>query len=186
MTADTINVIVDTREPWPHPWRAYLPPTVTMTRATLSTGDFTLTEHFEDVAVERKTVSDLLTCIGTDRDRFERELQRAADLAAFCVVVEGSLPDLLRQRREIHPNAIMGTLAAWTRRHCPIVFAGSPMLATMFTVRYLAGHLRDTPPQSKESPKPLRCGQILTPPQQFSIHGGSEKAKHQHHESAHD
>ncbi len=144
MTPATITILCDTREPWPHPWARCLPEHVHLVRAMLPTGDFALRGFETGAIVERKTVSDLLGCIGTGRDRFERELSRAAGLQKFCVVAEGTLTDLLAETRAIHRQAIIGTLAAWTRRHCPFVFAGGQFLAAEFAWRFLAGQVRDT------------------------------------------
>jgi hypothetical protein len=40
--------------------------------------------------VERKTVNDLLACIGRERERFERELKRGRYVGRFIVIVEGT------------------------------------------------------------------------------------------------
>ena len=44
--------------------------------------------------------------------------------------------------RGIHHNAVVGTLATWTRRYCPFVFCGSDRLAADFAFRFLVGQLR--------------------------------------------
>ncbi len=149
MTPAAITLLCDTREPWPHPWARCLPAHVRLVRAKLDTGDFALQGHESGAVVERKTVSDLLGCIGNGRDRFERELERAASLQGFCVIVEGHLSDLLAETRAIHRQAILGTLAAWTRRHCPFVFAGRQCCAGEFAWRFLAGQVRDAEVQRK-------------------------------------
>ena len=82
-------------------------------RASLETGDLVLASHPYGAVIERKTPGDLASCIGASRERFERELRRS----------------------------IMGTLAAWTLRFCPFVFAGSQRLAVDFAVRLLAAQL---------------------------------------------
>jgi ERCC4-type nuclease len=110
------TILCDSREPWPSPWRPFWLPDVPVLRATLETGDYALAGATDGAVIERKTVPDLLACIGRERDRFTRELLRARFCASFCIVVEGSLLDVFRQARAIHPSSIMGTLAAWTRR----------------------------------------------------------------------
>jgi len=75
-----MTVILDTREPDPHPWPPFWPDAV-VNRATLAVGDICLASN-ADVAVERKTPSDLLSCMTAGRERFERELRRATHLAA--------------------------------------------------------------------------------------------------------
>ena len=55
MMPDPITLQCDTREPWPHPWRHWLPAHITLDRATLDTGDFAvadcvrLGDHIGDV-----------------------------------------------------------------------------------------------------------------------------------------
>ena len=69
-------VSVDTREPNPHPWAKYLPNGWEFERATLETGDVVLSALPESAVIERKTASDMASCIGANRERFERELKR--------------------------------------------------------------------------------------------------------------
>jgi ERCC4-type nuclease len=132
-------IAVDTREPDPHPWTAYLPAGLTVKRTTLETGDLAPLGWEDLVCVERKTCSDLLACIGRERERFERELRRARHLGKFCIVVEASMADLLREARGIHGNAILGSLAAWTRRGAPVVLAGTVQSAAAFAWRFMLG-----------------------------------------------
>ena len=110
-------------------------------RAALETGDFCLVSHPHGVVIERKTPSDLAACIGADRERFERELRRSRYSGRFVVVIEGSLSDVAVAARGIHHNAVLGTLASWTLRYCPFVFAGSRRLAAEFAWRLLASQL---------------------------------------------
>ena len=79
--------------------------------------------------VERKTRGDLASCIGVGRDRFERELKRGRSCGRMIVVVEGTLSDVVVTGRRMHHNAVVGTLAAWSLRYCPFVFAGSERMA---------------------------------------------------------
>ena len=110
-------------------------------QGTLPAGDICLAGN-PDVVVERKTIADLVACIGAERDRFERVLHRATHLASFAVVVSGSFADLLRERRGLHQNAVVGSLAAWQRRYrLPFFFAGADSLAANFTLRFLCNPL---------------------------------------------
>ena len=134
-------VLCDTREQKPHPWAALLPSGWGFERVTLESGDFALASHPHGVTVERKTPSDMAGCIGADRERFERELRRSRYSGRFVVVIEGSLNDVPVAARGIHHNAVLGTLASWTLRYCPFVFAGSRRLAAEFAWRLLASQL---------------------------------------------
>ena len=113
-------VLVDSREPWPHSWQRYLPESWSLERQSLETGDLVLATHPHGVTVERKTPSDMAGCIGADRERFERELRRSRYSGRFVVVIEGSLNDVAVAARGIHHNAVLGTLASWTLRYCPL------------------------------------------------------------------
>ena len=67
----------------------------------------------EGAVIERKTPSDMASCIGVSRERFEKEFRRGRYVGRMIVVIEG-------------------TLAAWTLRYCPFVFCGSPQEAANF------------------------------------------------------
>jgi len=100
---------------------------------TLSTGDYAVPgacDHDPErdtyhpaFAVERKSGHDFLDALTWERDRFESELQRAAEWSQpLCVVVETSWETILRKqgelaRRDVHPNQVVGTVSAWTRRY---------------------------------------------------------------------
>jgi ERCC4-type nuclease len=135
-------LLCDTREPNPHPWAKYLPEGWRIWRGTLETGDLALAALPEGAVIERKTSSDMAGCIGRDRERFARELRRGRYVGHLLVVVEGTMSDVAAAARGIHHNAVLGTLASWTLRFCPFVFAGSERLAADFAFRFLAGQVR--------------------------------------------
>jgi len=138
-----LTLLFDTREPDPHPWAAHLPEGWRIEHGTLETGDIALARIPEGVVIERKKPSDLAGCIGASRERFERELRRGRYVGRFLIVVEGTLADVQRAARGIHPNSISGTLASWAVRFCPIIFAGSTAGAADFAFRALASQVRD-------------------------------------------
>jgi DNA excision repair protein ERCC-4 len=138
-----MRVTIDTREPWPPPWADYVPQGWEIERGTLETGDVALAALPEVAVIERKTPGDLAGCIGSGRERFERELRRGRYTGRLVVVVEGSLADVCVAGRRLHHNAIVGTIAAWTLRYCPVVFCGSERAAADFAFRFLAAQTRD-------------------------------------------
>jgi len=144
-----MTAIFDTREPEPHPWLPYLPEGWRITSDTLETGDIALAALPEGVVIERKTPSDLAGCIGKGRERFERELRRGRYLGRLIVVVEGDLRDVVQAAPGIKPAAVIGSLAAWTARYAPFVFAGGVKAAADFTFRALAAQVRTIEREAK-------------------------------------
>lgn len=112
-------ILIDDREktPWEFPG-------VDTKQARLETGDYTV-EGFEDrFAVERKSVNDLATSVGSDRNRFEAEIKRAQSMDNFAVVIEGTPHDVRNGAyySKIHPNAVLGTTEKWPWRYNNLEF----------------------------------------------------------------
>jgi hypothetical protein len=139
------TIICDTREVWPdHPFRPYFSPNIELRREKLDTGDMCLAALPEGAVIELKhSASDLLTCLGSQRDRFTRELMRSRHSGSFMVLCSFTLADLLREAREVHPNAIIGTLAAWQRRYAPFCFAGNVETAAKIAESFLLGQVKE-------------------------------------------
>lgn len=131
-------IIIDTREQEPYAFDPH--PAVI---EGLKTGDYSIQGLVGAVAVERKSLADLVGCMTSGRDRFERELSRAVTtgMRRLWVVVEGTLADLATgdYRSQLHPNAALGTIAAWANRYPPvqILFAGTRSLGQDLTRRLL-------------------------------------------------
>jgi len=86
-----------------------------------------VTGFIDQVAVERKTIDDLIGCLSRSRKRFENELSRARHYQLFAVVIEGAFDDIRqgKYRSELHPNAAIQTLITWTIRYnVQFIFAG--------------------------------------------------------------
>ena len=168
MMPDTITITVDTREPEPHPWRCWLPAHVTLDRATLDTGDLALAGLPDAAVVERKTVSDFLGCLTSNRERFERELARSRHVGRFVVIVEGTLLDCIRARGGLSEASLIGTVAAWSRRFCPIIFAGTEQHAAELAWRFLAGQVTES-------------RRVIAEVERFAVAAPNPKEATQHH-----
>lgn len=123
----TLHVIIDTREQLPFPFASDKYPSQ-VERGTLKTGDYSLAGLEHCVAIERKSLDDLIGCLIVGRDRFERELDRARSLECFAVVIEASLEDVSRHRynSRMDPHAaLQSVLAFQVRYRCPFVWAGT-------------------------------------------------------------
>lgn len=127
-------ILIDTREPDPHPWEGYL--SCETVRGTLESGDFSIPGCGEWICVERKTMNDLIGCLTGSRDRFTRELQRAARIRDFVVVCEGSYADLWtgKYRSQMNPRAAWESVIALQQRYgIPFLMAGSQEIAARLT-----------------------------------------------------
>lgn len=141
-----MTLTIDTREPWPHPWAPFFPAGTTLERTTMETGDLCVAALPDGATVERKTVPDFLAAIGRERKRFDLELRRARYCGSFVIIVEGTLGDVLaanHARGLLSEAAIAGTIASWTRRGAPILFAGGARSAADLAHRFLTGQVRE-------------------------------------------
>lgn len=129
LSPENVVVIADTREQRPFD----LSP-LRMERGTLFEGDYALAAAPDLCRIERKTIPDLLLCIGKERRRFEVELQRLKAYAVRAVLIEGDYATLARgeYRAQIDPKAATHTIASWTARFCPFQFCGTRELAEDF------------------------------------------------------
>ena len=134
---ENIVAIIDTREQLP----LDLAP-LQVVRGTLATGDYSVRGLEPIVAIERKSLSDLIGCVGQDRERFEREIQRLLSYPCRAIVVEASWSDLERGgwRGRITPQAALGSCLGWIAAGVPIIMAGDRVRAA----RHVSALLRIT------------------------------------------
>lgn len=98
----------------------------------LKTRDYSVKGFEDKVAIERKTIDDLVGCLGKSRERFERELQRATDFQFFAVLVESSYFELSEgiYRSRLHPRSGVESVSAFeVRYNIPFLFCGNQELA---------------------------------------------------------
>ena len=138
-----MKIIIDTREQCPFSFR-HERMAATTEPGTLAVGDYSLAGLEDKVAVERKSLPDLVMCLGRERERFERELARGAALDAFAVVCEGSWLELSRgeYRSRLNPHAACQSVLAFAGRYrVPFLFAGSRSAAEYMTWGFLRQYL---------------------------------------------
>jgi DNA excision repair protein ERCC-4 len=127
------QIVIDAREQLPYEFDGAI-------TKTLDTADYSVEGLEHCVAFERKSLNDLLGCIGGSRDRFERELERLSQIRYRGLIVEATLLEVLRPPpfSRLHPNSILGTLASWSLRfQLPIWFGGTRSTAQSLTERLL-------------------------------------------------
>lgn len=144
-------ILIDTREQDPFTF-ANLP----SEPGTLDTGDYSVRGLEHLVAVERKSLDDLLACVGRERDRFKRELQRLRAYRFRLLIVEASAADLEQGvypqgayplnpqgarplwRSKLTPAHVLGSLAAWTAQYTlPVWLGGTHDESGRFVERFL-------------------------------------------------
>ena len=129
------TVVIDSREQSPLVF-GNLPAEV----GTLDTGDYSVRGLEHLIAVERKTLGDLLGCVGKDRSRFKRELQRLRAYRFRLLVVEtdAATLDAGDWTGKIQPAHVLGSLAAWTAQYnLPAWLGGDHEASGRFVERFL-------------------------------------------------
>lgn len=81
----------------------------------LDTGDYSIRGLEHVVRVERKSLPDLVACVGRERERFDREVMRLLAYPVRVLVVETTWPELeLGQwRGKVTPDQVIGSLLGW-------------------------------------------------------------------------
>ena len=113
-----ITCVIDSREQTP----SDLAP-LRSERRTLATGDYTLAGLEHVVAIERKSLPDLLGCVGRDRGRFDREVQRMLGYPVRALVVESSWAAIEagEWRSRLKPSHVIGSLLGWQAEGLPVL-----------------------------------------------------------------
>ena len=129
-------ILIDDREKQPFEF-----PGVETETARLETGDYTVKGFEDSFAVERKSLNDLATSVGSGRERFEAEIQRAQDMNEFTVIIEGTYQEAQNGAyySNIHPNAVTGTTEKWPLKYGILNFewCGTPNAASQEALRLL-------------------------------------------------
>ncbi len=102
---DQVVAIIDTREQLP----LDLEP-LAVEVGTLPTGDYSVKGLETVVAIERKSLTDLLGCIGQDRERFDREVMRLLAYPVRAIVIESTWQEVEagQWRSKVTPAAAVG------------------------------------------------------------------------------
>lgn len=140
-----MKVVIDSREQCPFTFQGKLYEGVSIVEGTLQSGDYSLAGLTDKVAIERKSLADLVQCLGRERDRFERELQRGQGLEFFAVVIEASWQQLAlgEYRSKLNPHSACQSVAAFMARYrVPFHFAGSRAAAEYCTWSLLKQYLQ--------------------------------------------
>ncbi len=129
-----VTAICDTREQLPLDLG-----NMRMARGTLATGDYSVAGLEHVISVERKSLDDLLGCVGNDRERFDRECQRLLGYPVRAIVVESSWAEIEKGewRSKVTPAAALGSLLGWMCLGIPIMMVGDHERAGKYVARLL-------------------------------------------------
>lgn len=107
--------------------------------ATLETGDYSVKGLEHVIRIERKSESDLLSCVGGERERFEREIQRLLGFPSRALIVESSWTRVESGdwRSKVTSNAVIGSLLGWMALGLPIILADNHQHAALYARRLL-------------------------------------------------
>ncbi len=141
-------VLVDTRERYPLPLFGLYPNWIGgEQRVALKTGDYSVKGMEEVLALERKSLPDLVACTVTYRERFLAACRRLSHFRWKAILVEATFEDIKRGfapgiPSEVHPNAVCGTLDAIEAKFgIPVIYASSVRaLATERAASWLSKH----------------------------------------------
>jgi ERCC4-type nuclease len=130
---EDLTIIIDTREQRP------LDLALRTERATLTTGDYSVKGLEHLITAERKSLDDLVSCVGQNRERFERTVQRMLAYEARLIVVEAPLAALEvgEWRAQVTPSSVQGSVAKWQSQGLPILFADNRQRAALHLARWL-------------------------------------------------
>lgn len=134
LKAEDVTAVIDTREQTP--WE--LAPLRTV-RAGLVTGDYSILGLESEIAIERKSLPDLLGCIGNERERFDKEIKRLVAYPCRAIIVEASWREFAAGgwRSRVSPASAMGSVLGWMALGIPFVFAGDPSAASQAAARIM-------------------------------------------------
>jgi ERCC4-type nuclease len=137
-----LRIIYDSREQHPFDFSDY---DCRAALGALSSGDYSLAGFESQVAVERKSLGDLIGCLTSGRERFTRELERLRGYDSCAVVVEASWHDLAsgNYRSKLNPDsAVQSVISIMERFRMPFFFAGDRRQAEAFTYDFLRHYHR--------------------------------------------
>ena len=117
-----LRIVCDSREQCPFRFEGF---NAVVTVGALEAGDYSLAGFERRVAIERKSLPDLVACLGVERERFARELARLRGYDCAAVVVEATADDLRAGhfRARLNPEAAWQSVLAFTQRYrIPFIF----------------------------------------------------------------
>lgn len=119
---EQITAIVDTREQ--AAWD--LSPMKIVSKG-LDVGDYSIVGLESVIAIERKSLQDFVMCCGSERERFQRELDRLRGWPVHAVIIEASWGELEmgQWRSKLTSAQVMSSFASWIAQGHTLILGGS-------------------------------------------------------------
>lgn len=135
------TIIIDKAEQNPLPISIRFP----LVRRHLTTGDYSYIGGEHHFQVERKSLADLTGCLGVDRDRFERQLNRLRAFSFARLLIVGSITDFRagNYRSRLDPKSGEQSLRAFEARYIPIQWESTPENAARRVELWAYWHYRE-------------------------------------------
>lgn len=105
---------------------------------TLQTGDYAL-RGCDEIRIERKSLPDLLACVGVERERFQREVERLLAFRCRILLIESTWAEieLGSWRSKVSVESVIGSLLGWQAMGLSIHMAGDHERAGKHAARLL-------------------------------------------------
>jgi ERCC4-type nuclease len=128
-----IHIVIDSREQNPFLFRNY---PVELHFGSLMTGDYSLKGFEKNIALERKSLPDLISCFTSGRDRFKNEMERMRSFESCAIIVESPFIELAKGNyRSKLPaeSAVQSVISIMQEYRMPVWFAANRVEAEHFT-----------------------------------------------------
>ena len=147
-------ILKDTREQAPYLFDRW---NIKTQETGLTTGDYSILGFSDKIAIERKTLNDLISCLmDKQRERFEKELTRGRSYELFVVVIEANLFQISNKNYHsvMNPDAVLQSIIAFHVRYgVPFLFAGDRSGGEYMTFSLLSKYLYEIEKRFKQSKK---------------------------------
>lgn len=130
---ESVTVICDTREQT----ALDLTP-LKIVRDGLYTGDYAI-QGCDQCRIERKSLPDLVACVGRERERFEREIERLRAFPVAVLLVEATWIEIEMGQwmGKVTPSQVEGSLFGWAAKGIQVELVGSHERAGRFASKLL-------------------------------------------------
>ena len=121
-----VTAITDTREQLP-----FVLEPMQVETGTLQFGDYSVKGLETQLSIERKSLSDFVTCCGRERERFQRELNALRGYPTSAIIIESDWQTIEAGdwRSKITPASVMGSITSWiSQGHC-IILGGNRVMS---------------------------------------------------------